>query len=165
MKRNIFIFVLLLLTVFSFSQSKEILVNININRNNKFYNVINENVDCIKLGYIKGNVSFESYGKNYFSIDKINYYAYKNGVKYFLGFVDKDGIYDKSLKLIKKSPFVPTKTLVSIGLSSFMLENPFGASLILKDLDNDELSNTDSFAYLNIDFIEHSLFVYEPEYY
>jgi hypothetical protein len=162
MKKYIFGIVLLLCT-FTFSNSEEIIITFDIGRNFEFYKNVRRHYDRIELGYIKGETEFSSHQRTYFSINRINYYGYKRGSKYFLGYVDSSGVFDKDCKLIKEYIFESTDTHISMGLSSQMLDGPFSLCLIIKDLEMNELFNSDTCAYIRIEFSTDSLMVYEPE--
>jgi hypothetical protein len=159
-KFNILIF--LLLIYISRVAAQEIILNIDINNNKDFNNTINEYYDYLELGYIKSDVLFESYGETYFSINKINYYGLRKDIKYFLGYIDATGVYDKDLKLIKQCPFISTEFRVNKGLSSVMLSNPFEPSIVIHNIQRNNYSNTDPFVLLTIDFENNTLIIFEP---
>jgi hypothetical protein len=156
------ILILIIIVFTSIAGADDSYLEIDIDIDNNFYKRINENYDSLKLKYIIGNIEFESYGRIYFSIEKINYYGFKNNVCFFLGYADKTGVYDKDLRLLKKCPFTNTDSRVNIGLSSLMLKYPFEPSIIIKNIQRNTYSNTDQYAFLEIDIIKNTLVIFEP---
>ncbi len=145
-----------------YADPAENFVLVNIQHDNNFYAEIRQQYDGVKLGYIRGSVDFEGYGNKYFSIERINYYAYKDDGTFFLRYVDQTGVYDRNSKLLKKANVVNTATRFCVGVSSAALENPFAPNLVIQDTQKHTFLNTNVFAYIKIDFQNSCLLVYDP---
>jgi len=135
---------------------------LDLSRNNSFYNDLRKYFDKIELRYIQGEIYSNGYGMEYFILKKLSYYGIKNNEKYLLGYVTINGIYDKDSNLLMKVE-VPEYT-INIGLSSTTLNAPWTPRYALKSKQNNVIGNTDPFAYINIDFSNNSLRIYEPDY-
>ncbi|GMO62370.1 MAG: hypothetical protein Ta2A_08940 [Treponemataceae bacterium] len=133
---------------------KEIFIQIDLDIENEFYQSVKQHYGTFELGYIKGDLEYENYG-HFFTVERINYYYQKDNIRYFLGYVDKDGIYDKNSALIKKCPFVNTDKSVNIGLSSHMLRHPFGPMIAIKA--GGAVRNANQYGLIRIDFSQNTL--------
>ena len=143
--------------------NKKEFISLNISATNLFYNELREYYEKIELGYIRGNEYKVNYGKDFFVLEKLEYYGIRGEVRYFLGYMTSNGIYDKYSKLLKS--IETPGDIINMGLSSRTLEAPWEPSFALQDLNwKNEIFNSDRFAYLRIDFINNSLALYEPEY-
>jgi hypothetical protein len=156
------VLIFLLIKFLSFVSAQETFLNIDFSNNDAFYNTIKENYDRFDLGYIKSDIIFESYGKTYFAIEKINYYGWKKDLRFFLGCADATGVYDKDLKLIKQCPFIATESRVNVGLSSTMLSNSFEPCIVIQNTQKNSYSNTDPFVFITIDFEKNTLIIFVP---
>ena len=138
-------------------------VFVDLSRNNSFYNELRKHYDKIELRYIRGEDYYNGYGMRYFVLQRLSYYGIKDNDKYLLGYVTIDGIYDKDSNLIKKV-VVPEYT-INIGLSSSTLNAPWEPSYALKNTKrNNEIGNTNPFAFLRINFFNNTLEIHQPEY-
>jgi hypothetical protein len=127
-----------------------------------FYGELRNHYDQIELKYIRGESYIAGYGWKYFVLERLSYYGIKNNVKYFLGYVTRDGIYDKSSNLLKKVD--PPEYLINLGVSSATLDYPWVLSYLLKDILKNHIWSSDPFAFIGVDFNNNSLGIYIPEY-
>ena len=141
----------------------EQVIFLDISKNNSFNNELRMHYDKIELRFIRGSNYSDGYGEDFFIVERLTYYGIKNDKKYLLGSVTIDGIFDKDSNLLKKTAF-PSQ-MINIGLSSTTLDYPWEPSYALKNTKRkNEISNTDPFAYININFSTNSLIISEPEY-
>ena len=151
------------------NENKEIVVQIDISsasidKNfNAFQSEMRKHYDSVQLGYIRGKNYSISANKNlkFFIIDRLSYYGIKGNNKYLLGYVTADGIYDKDSCLLKKLDVSP---VISLGLSSMSLNDPWTPCYALQDPSWDnEIFNSEVFAFMRIDFVKNSLIIHIPE--
>jgi len=147
------------LFIYTSCNDQEKIVEINLNIGNIFYDEIKSNYQKFWIGYIKGNIEFESYGK-YFVINKINYYHKINNKLVLLGSVDKVGVYNNKGTLIKKCPFKDQS--IVIGLSSIMLDDPFSPIIVVNE--KNEIGMINPYTVIQINFIENTLIVHDITY-
>jgi hypothetical protein len=133
---------------------KEIFIQINLDTGNEIRQSIKQHYEIFEIGYIKGNIEYENYGP-FFTVERINYYYIKDNIRYFLGYIDKYGIYNKNSMLITKCPFIDTQKSVNIGLSSDMLQYPFDPIIVIKTGGN--IWDTDPYGVIRIDFTQNTL--------
>jgi len=144
--------------------NKEISVFLDLSRNNLFYNELRKYYTKVELRYIRGENYTNGYGTEYFILERLTYYGIKNDVEYFLGYITKNGIFDKNSNILRE--VIVPEYAVNMGLSSGTLVTPWTPSYALKYTDKTKypIGNAGPFAFMKIDFSKNSLMVYLPEY-
>ena len=169
--KRICIFYLLLIAISSCLKiaadekaNNEISVSLDLSTSNPFYDELKKYYNEIELKYIRGENYSNGYGMEYFILERLSYYGIKNNVKYLLGYVTIDGVYDKNSSLLKR--VVLPKNLINMGISSGTLDAPWGPSYAVKDTlkKRNKIGNTNPFVFLRIDFDNNSLRIFEPDY-
>lgn len=154
MRKIVFMIIFALSFFTCYCEKVEITQSFTFTSDNKLYKEIENHFQGITIGYIKGNYEFESLG-SYFTIDRINIYAQKNKSNILLGFITKDGIYNKNSVMIKQCPFIDSKDVTNIGLCSSMLEDPFSPVIVVNR--KGKLGFLDPYGIIEIDFANDSL--------
>ena len=172
MNKKLFTIVLVIALIINFlscvnaNESTEQFISIDdLSIESPFVNELRNHFDGgIKFGYIRGKnftVTTSRSDREFFILKRLNYYAIKDNNKYLLGYVTAQGIFDKNSNLLKG--LTDPKPLINLGLSSATLDFPWHPSFAFQDPNwNNEIFNTDAFAFLSVDLINHSLKIHEP---
>lgn len=151
MKKIISCIFIFFIVFFCYSQNAdEIFQEYILDINDPYDAIIKKEFGNLWCGFIKTDVTYDFHESKKL-IEKINYYT-KLGDKFcFLGCLSKDGLFDKNYNLLKL-PLNSTNDLIIVGFSEDCIEYRFESSLVVYDVKNDYLFETESWANIWIDF-------------
>ena len=134
-----------------YSQNKdEILHEYILDINDPYDAIIKKEFGNLWCGFIKTEVKY-NFHETKELIETINYYTKRESEFCFLGCISKDGLFDKNYNLLKL-PLKSTDDLVIVGFSEDCIEFRFESSLVVYDVKNNYLFETESWANVWIDF-------------